>query len=228
MNKMNEEPWYSREATVKEYESYYKTKYKRADLLEKQLLIKLLRQFDSVHMLLEVGCGTAHFTRWMESLQLECYGLDVSRNMLREAKKLWVRGQLLQGESGHLPFRPKSVDILSYITSLEYMPNVEAVLVEATRVAKKGIIIGLINKWSPATIRKVIQKRVRRSGHYRTARFFSISDIRQALNRIQNEKHDIVCWSTTVFPRVFNDMDSSLFPFGSFLGIAVRLGDTIE
>ena len=58
---------FEQEQTAKEYEAYYETKYKRADLLEKKLLTKLFSQFPDAKNVLEVGCGTGHFTRWIES-----------------------------------------------------------------------------------------------------------------------------------------------------------------
>jgi ubiquinone/menaquinone biosynthesis C-methylase UbiE len=228
MSEMQEKPWYLQEQIVKEYEAYYQTKYKRADVLEKRLLKKLLEQFNDIERLLEVGCGTGHFTRWMDSLGLECYGLDMSSLMLKEAKKLWIDGRLLKGESSHLPFRSKSFDVVMYVTSLEYMPYVTAVFTEAMRIARKGIIIGLMNKWSPPTIRRIIQVRMGRNPYYRNANFYSISDMKRILGKTLPKGYDIVYWNTTVFPRVFGSMVSSLFPFGSFLGIAVKLEDTCD
>ena len=225
MSKMQEKPWYSQEQIVKEYDAYYQNKYKRVDVLEKRLLKELLDQFDGIERLLEVGCGTGHFTRWMDSLGLECYGLDTSNLMLREAKKLWIESRLLQGESSRLPFKSRSFDVVIYLTSLEYMPDVDAVFAEAGRIARKGIILGLVNKWSPTTVRRTIQVRLARNPYYRNAKFYSISDIKRILNRALSGGYKIVYWNTTVFPKAFGNMQSSSLPFGSFLGIAVKLDD---
>ena len=226
MRRMNKNSRYQQEKTAKEYETYYETKYKRAGFLEKHLLIKLLEQFENAKNLLDVGCGTGHFTRWMDATGLECYGVDISIPMLMEAKKMWPHGSLLQSESSHLPFKDKSVDIVTYITSLEYMPNASVAFVEAARVAKKGIIIGLMNKNSPATVRKRLQAITQKNSFYERAHFYSISDIKKLLDKTYPGKYAFTFWSTTVFPRAFGDLESSLFPFGAFLGIAVELRDT--
>lgn len=218
---MQKAPWYLKEQDVAKYEDYYQHKYRRADLLEKQILKTSLEQFAGAKTLLEAGCGTGHFTRWMESLGLECQGLDVSILMLEQAKKLWIGGHLLQGESGHLPFTDKSFDIVTYITSLEYMHNTVLVLAEADRVARKGIIFGLMNKWSTQTMRRVFQAKLRYNSHYSEARFYSIRDIRRLL-RENFQDYSIVYWSTTVFPRFFGNKQSAIFPFGSFLCLAVK------
>jgi ubiquinone/menaquinone biosynthesis C-methylase UbiE len=145
--------------------------------------------------------------------------------MLKEAKKLWKEGRLMRGESCSLPFPSKSIDIVAYITSLEFMPNIRAALLEADRIARKGVIIGLINKWSFSAIRRMLQRRLGRNQYYMNARFYSISDIKRVLAK-SSGKLEIVYWKTTLFPRIFGNFESSIFPFGSFLGIAVRLNDT--
>jgi len=228
MSRMRDEPWYLQEQITQNYESYYETKYKRADALEKKLLKKLLEQLDDTQKLLEVGCGTGHFTRWMETLGLESYGLDLSHLMLREARKLWPNGPLLQGDSEYLPFKSESFDVVVFIACLEYMPNIAKVFAEAARVARKGIVIGLMNKWSPPTIRRMIQVKMGKNPYYKNARFYSISDIKRILQEAFGDKHAIVYWTTTVFAKIFGDKESALFPFGAFLGIATKLGDGRE
>jgi ubiquinone/menaquinone biosynthesis C-methylase UbiE len=225
MSKMQEKAWYLQEQIVQNYEAYYQTKYRRADVLEKKLLRKLLEQIGDTQKLLEVGCGTGHFTRWMETLGIECSGLDLSHLMLREARKLWVHGPFAQGESSHLPLKAKAFDVVVFIACLEYMPDLVAVFSEAARVARKGIIIGLMNKWSPPTIRRIIQVKMGRNPYYENAKFYSISDMKRILRDTFGDKHTIVYWTTTVFARIFGNMESALFPYGSFLGIAVKLGD---
>ena len=225
MSKMQEKAWYLQEQIVQNYEAYYQTKYKRADVLEKKLLEKLLEQLGDTQKLLEVGCGTGHFTRWMETLGIECYGLDLSHLMLREAKKLWVNGPLAQGESSHLPFKAKAFDVVAFIACLEYMPDIAAVFSEAARVARKGIILGLMNKWSPPTIRRIVQVKMGKNPYYENAKFHSVSDIRRLLRDAFGDKYAIAYWTTTVFARIFGNMESALLPFGSFRGIAVKLGD---
>jgi ubiquinone/menaquinone biosynthesis C-methylase UbiE len=227
MNKMNERSVSSQEQEAKRYEASYESRYKRADALEKKLLKKLLDPFVDAQRLLEVGCGTAHFTRWMESLGFECCGVDISIFMLKEAQGMWIQGCLLQCEASHLPFRTKSMDVVVYVTSLEFMPDLETVLTEAGRVAKKGMVIGLINKWSLHTLRKMLQAKGGSNQFYRNASFYSIRDMKRRLNKVLKGQK-IINWRTTVFPRIFGNLESSCFPFGAFLGIAVKLDEKYD
>ena len=164
----------------------------------------------------------------MDATGLECYGVDVSIPMLKEAKKLWINGRLLQSEGSRLPFKDKSVDIVTYITSFEFMPDAVLALEEATRVAKKGVIMGLMNKNSLATVRKRFRSMTSKNSFYEKAHFYSISDIKKTLDKSFPGNYAITFWSTTVFPRVFGDLESSLFPFGAFLGVALELRDNHE
>jgi SAM-dependent methyltransferase len=193
MVEMQKEAWYFQKETVKNYECFYQTKYKRADRLEKKLLTKLL---DTV--------GHA------------------------EAKKHWPNGSLLQGESSHLPFKDKSFDIVAFIACLEYMLNIEKVVNEAARVSRKGIIIGLMNKWSLPTMRRNIQIKMGKNPYYKNVRFYSIFDIKHVLKEALHDRYTICFWSTTVFPKIFGDRESALLPFGAFLGIAVKLGEKLD
>jgi ubiquinone/menaquinone biosynthesis C-methylase UbiE len=220
---MQRDAWYFQEDIVKTYESYYQEKYKRADTLEKALLKKLLDNLSPAESLLEVGCGTAHFTRWFNSLNLECYGLDLSDLMLKEAKKFWFGGTLLRGESSFLPFKDNSFDIVAFVACMIYMPDPIKVICEAVRVARKGIIFGLINRWSLPTLRRIIQVKMGKNPYYRNAKFYSILDMKRMLKDALGDGYAIPHWSTIVFPKIFGDAQSSVFPFGAFLGIAVKL-----
>jgi len=228
MRGMQEEPWYLQERIVKRYEASYQTKYRRADMLEKKLLRRLLNQFGDAHKVLEVGCGTGHFARWMESLGMECYGLDLSHLMLEEARKLWPNGQLVQGESHKLPFRSGSFDVIAFIACLEYMPNVSKVFQEAARVARKGLIIGLMNKWNPSTIRRIAQAKMGRNPFYKNAKFYSILDIKRLLKETFHDMQSVDYWNTTVFPKALGNKESAFLPFGSYLGLAVKLRDAYD
>jgi len=220
---MQRDAWYFQEDIVKTYESWYEGKYKRADKLEKALLRQLLNTLPDARSLLEVGCGTAHFTRWFESLELECSGLDLSHLMLREAKKLWMNKSLLRGESARLPFKDGSFDVVVFIACMEYMADPVKVLTEASRVARKGIIVGLMNKWSLPTIRRIVQVKMGKNPFYKGARFYSVLEIKRLLRDALGARFQITHWSTTVYPRIFGDTESSLIPFGAFLGLAVEL-----
>lgn len=94
------------------YEEWYQTTGRRADRLEKALLERLLAGFPA-RTLLEVGCGTGHFSRWFTDQGLQVVALDRSLPMLTEAT---ARGGLpyLLGDALALPFADDSFDRSAY------------------------------------------------------------------------------------------------------------------
>jgi ubiquinone/menaquinone biosynthesis C-methylase UbiE len=104
-------------ALVEGYEAWYKTTGRRTDRQEKALLQRLLVDFPAVHTLLEVGCGTGHFTRWFQERDLQAVGLDVSKPMLAEAVKLGGP-QFVHGNALSLPFSNNTLDIVALKTGL--------------------------------------------------------------------------------------------------------------
>lgn len=219
-------PWYLREDIVKSYERWYEVKGKRADILEKELLKQLVEYVGNTRTLLEVGAGTAHFTRWFESLGINCVGLDFSPLMLKEANTLWG-GSLVRGDAHHLPFREKTFDAVAFIACMEYMSKPVDVLKEAKRVARQGILWGIMNKWSLPSIRRKLQVLLGRNPFYKNARFYSILGAKVFLDKALNGTKYRTRWSATVYPRLF-PLRRSRLPFGAFLGVAVRFDATGE
>src|SRR5712691_614086 len=151
-------PWYMKEEITTGYETWYEGKYKRADLLEKSVLKDGIEWIGGVKTILEVGCGSGHFSRFFErELGIETCGADISPYMLKEAKKRWSGDKLVRSAASHLPFEKKSVDAVGFVTCFEYMPKPLETMTEAARVARRGIFFGLMNSWSVSTVRRKIQ-----------------------------------------------------------------------
>ena len=224
MTKMRSYNAFEDEQLAKRYENYYETKYKRTDLLEKELLTELFAKLPISKTVLEIGCGTGHFTNWMQSkLKLQAIGLDSSKPMITEAKHTASQTVLIQGHGEKLPLITKAVDIAAFITSLEFMTKPTEALKEAARVAKAGLILGLINKASPDALRKTFKAKIQQNSIYSQAKFYSISDIKKLLENALKEGYEIVYWKTTVFSKLLSKIEPSGLPFGAFLGVAIKL-----
>jgi ubiquinone/menaquinone biosynthesis C-methylase UbiE len=216
------EEWFWDEKIVGSYESWYEGKGKRADQLEKKLLSLLLGDFDRPVSLIEIGCGTTHFTRYFEKLGLQCTGYDLSPIMLGVARKLWP-GDLIRGDSAILPFPDKSFDVVAFITCLEFMPRPVEVLREAVRIARQGILMGLMNRYGVSTIRRTVQVWLGKNPFYRHAHFYSLGEIRSILRKVAPlETH--IDWKVTLLPRFFGDRINTKIPFGDFLGMSTKIG----
>ncbi|XZE44097.1 class I SAM-dependent methyltransferase [Pirellulaceae bacterium SH467] len=59
---------------------------RRASQQEKALLGKQLRSIQGTKSVLEIGCWSGHFTRWLRDRGYQVTGLDSSTAMLEQAK----------------------------------------------------------------------------------------------------------------------------------------------
>lgn len=216
--------WYLQPDIAASYESYYEGKYKKADLLEKQALRTLLGRIEGVEHVVDVGCGTGHFTRWYESLGYRVVGVDVSPVMLSVARTLWG-GKLFNAPAERLPFAERSFDLVSMITCTEYMPDLGVVLREARRVARKAILMGIMNKWSLPTIRRIVQVKLGKNPYYSNATFRSFSAIRRLVEKTFSVEKYSIFWTCAVFPKIL-PLRVARVPFGSFLAVLVEFDET--
>lgn len=207
---------------VKGYEGWYEGKYKRADKLEKRVLLKMISQFEKPESVIEIGSGTSHFTRWLNSLGYQTAGADLSPLMVRQAKSLWPQGTLLNAASSNLPFESDSFDIALFVACFEYMPDPVRVLREAARVARKGIVLGLMNSWSLPTVRRRLQMAFGKNDYYVNAHFYSLLQMKSIVRRAFGSTANLVKWSTTLYPKPLGLECETEIPFGAFLAVAIK------
>ncbi|QJT10043.1 class I SAM-dependent methyltransferase [Oceanidesulfovibrio marinus] len=99
--------------------------------------------------LLEVGCGPGVFLERFWHLGFDISGLDISPAMIDAARtRLGKHTDLHVGNAEHLPFGDNDFDFVLVITLLELADDPEAVLREAVRVARKGILVAYLNRYS--------------------------------------------------------------------------------
>lgn len=99
--------------------------------------------------LLDIGCGAGLFLDFFWSCGFDLTGLDQNPDLLARARdKMGGRVDLHLGRADHLPFDDREFDYASIMTVLEFMDDPGAVLREAARVARKGILITFLNRSS--------------------------------------------------------------------------------
>jgi SAM-dependent methyltransferase len=204
-------------ALVSRYEDWYAGKGRHADILEKKLLGKLLHLFPEAHSVLEVGCGTGHFTRWMAERGLGTAGLDISEPMLNEARRLGGPTRYFPGDALALPVADRSFDLTALITTLEFLPDPARALSEAIRVARQGVLLGVLNRWSLVAL----QYRLSGKPMWRSARFFGPWELSRLAQRAAGRRATTITWRTTLWP-IPGVRDLPL-PCGGFIGMAVQL-----
>lgn len=199
------------------YEAWFEMpEGKRADRLEKALLGRLLVLLEPPATLLEVGCGTGHFSRWLRERGWQVVGLDLSAPMLAEARR---RSDLplVQGDALALPFPNASFEVVALITTLEFLPSPEKALAEAWRVARRGLLLGVLNRLSPIAWMRRLQGRLRPTV-YSAARFYSPGELARLVRRTAGRPL-ILHWGTTLWPR-WLPLERSPLPGGAFIALA--------
>jgi SAM-dependent methyltransferase len=191
------------------YEDWYLGPGAFADRLEKELLSKALETFPERKTLLEVGCGTGHFVRWFEDQGLATAGVDVSRTMLTEARRLGTSACAVADASA-LPFADRSFDLVALVATLEFLPAPERALQEAVRVARHGLVLGTFNRLSL----HALGRRLRPSPVWRRARFYRPVEIRRLAAEAAGSRARGVLWWAASW---------SVIPCGDFIATALRL-----
>ena len=218
------------------YEAWYETpEGQRADELEKAVLSWLLQGFARLDSVLEVGCGTAHFTRWLSDQGPMAVGLDLSPAMLAEARALDA-GPLVRADARRLPFADGAFDLAAFITTLEFLGQPQEPLVEALRVARRGVVLGVLNRWSLLGLQRRLAGLFRRTV-YDGAHFYGVSELKRlatscplrargCTRSVAGEKARVV-WRTTLFPRGWPWAQARL-PWGGFIGMALIVNDGVR
>jgi ubiquinone/menaquinone biosynthesis C-methylase UbiE len=205
---------FSDTALVENYEAWYTTLGRRADRLEKALLKRLLRAFPKAQTLLEVGCGTAHFTRWFESQGLQVIGLDNSWPMLLEAMALESPACLL-GDALKIPLATKSFDLVAMITTLEFLSDPLKGLTEALRISRQGLILGVLNQCSK--LGRQIEKV--KSPPWDAAHLFTLKALSRLIRQAADGEQIKTTWWTTLW---YLHPFALPLPWGGFIGMRVN------
>ncbi len=210
------------ESLAAHYEAWYETpEGRRADELEKAVLSWLLRGFSRSESVLEIGCGTGHFTRWLNDQGLAAVGLDLSAAMLTKARAL-DGVPLVHADARRLPFADGAFDLAVFITALEFVEQPREALAEALRVARRGVALGVLNRWSVLNLQRRLAGLFRRTV-YDSARFYGVGELERLLRSVAGGKARIV-WRITLFPRGWPWAQARL-PWGGFIGMALIAND---
>jgi ubiquinone/menaquinone biosynthesis C-methylase UbiE len=144
--------------------------------------------------------------------------------MLAEAQTL-DGVPLVQGDARRLPFADGAFDLAAFITTLDFLERPRTALAEALRVARRGVVLGVLNRWSVLGLQRRVAGLFRRTV-YDAAHFYGVGDLKRLLRSVAGEKARIV-WRTTLFPRGWPWAQARL-PWGGFIGMALIVSDRFQ
>ncbi|MBI1735736.1 MAG: methyltransferase domain-containing protein [Candidatus Rokubacteria bacterium] len=204
------------------YEDWYATRGgRRVDMAERALLERLLASFGSAQSVLDIGCGTGHFTRWLAGRVPRVVGLDRAPAMLAEARRRSRRLLLVEGDAHHLPIRSRMVDLGVFVLTLEFLEDPAVALAEAVRVARRGVVVVALNRWSPGGLSRRWGRDARRPLLGR-ARDFTIRSLRTLVSAAAGPRLRALRWTSTLFPDSLGRVQARI-PLGGVLGVSVAL-----
>ena len=138
-----------------------------------------LRPGDSV---LDVGCGTGHFTRRAAADGARVVGLDIDERALEFARgRSPETVQFLPGDATCLPFDDRSFDEVMSVTALCFVPQWQKAVAEIVRVSRRRFALGLLNRNSLLWLQK---GRGGGSGAYRGAHWHTVAEIAAVLRSL--------------------------------------------
>lgn len=141
-----------------------KYEYRTSDWNEERKIkaFEWLGIFDlSGKYILDLGCGTATYTPYLDESFKNVIGLDLSHNNIIIAKEINKKSEYVCGDGLNLPFKDCSFDAVFVGQVLHHFPDVKDPLKEINRILKKNGIIYNIepNGWNPMVTLKY-RKRV--------------------------------------------------------------------
>ena len=171
-------------ADAQSHENWFRSpRGQRALAFEQELFRKIWTPV-SPQRVLEVGCGSGVFLEWFKSQGHMVAGLEPSSSALELARRrLSPKVRLDQGFAENLPYDDNEFDTVALITSLEFVDDPDLALKEACRVARRNVLLGVLNKYSIGRLHYSIQ-RFWKDSVYSRARFFSVFQLHRMITGI--------------------------------------------
>lgn len=166
------------------YEAWYCTPRGRMyDRLEKAAVDRLLPPAPERGRLLEIGCGTGHWSEYFTGKGYAVTGVDISERMIAVARQRNVAGGTFDvADAEKLPFPDGRFDVVAAIIVLEFTADPARAVSEMVRCVRKAggmLIFGVLNRLSGYN-----QRRQRRAASmYASATLFSPADLKTLLAR---------------------------------------------
>ena len=163
------------------YDGWFETPAGRyARRLEDELLLAAAGDVRGLRVL-DVGCGTGLHLRLFAERGAAGVGVEPSREMLGRAReRLGGDALLVRGRAEALPFRDGAFDVVTLITSLEFVGDARAAFAEAARVCRRRMVVAVLNALSLSSAWRRIKRNVKAT-IFRTVRFYKPRELRSAL-----------------------------------------------
>lgn len=172
--------------------------------------------------LLDVGCGTGYFTRRFAAAGMRVTGVDPDLDMLAFARARDTDIPYIEGRAEALPFPDAGFDYVSAVTSLCFVADPQRALVEMWRVARRGVVLGLLNRHS------LLHWRKSGRGAYAGARWDTLADVERWAERLRPMPVGMESATAILLPgggpvaRYVERIAGTRLPWGGFLAVCLH------
>lgn len=165
---------------ARDYDLWYKTSFgSMHDRVQKKDVTKLLARAERGERLLDVGCGTGHWSAFFAEMGYKVTGIDIEPKMIEKARIAAPGCSFQVADVLALPFKDGSFDVVAAMATLEFLPEPSEAISEIVRCARPGgrLLIGTLNRLAKLNRDRVSQAKE----PYVSAHLFSPDEVRQLL-----------------------------------------------
>jgi ubiquinone/menaquinone biosynthesis C-methylase UbiE len=180
-------------------------------------LASLLARIPCTSRVLEVGCGTGAFTAWLATRGSRVVGLDRAPAMLAALRRRHPRLPVVLADAHQLPFPPGAFDVAVFVATLEFLERPGEALTEAVRVARQGIVLIVLNRWSLGGLSRRWGPQARRP-LLGTAHDYAVPAVVRVLRQAARGRLERLRWTSTLFPDGLWRARAAV-PLGDVLGV---------
>jgi len=149
-------------------------------------------------------------------------GLDRSPAMLAESRRQHPAVPVILGDAHRLPLGDAKVDLAVFVLTLEFVEDPSKALAEAVRVARQGLVVIALNRWS---LGGWYRRRAAYQARHRLlsqARDYTLGSLGALASKAAGPELQDVRWASTLFPGGLWRLRAPI-PFGHVVGMGVRL-----
>ncbi len=190
-------------------------------------LLKRLLAWQPGETLLDVGCGTGWFTRRFAALReigpaWNVTGLDRDPARLAFARDHGHGEHYLVGDATALPFADGAFDVVVSVTALCFIDDWPRALSEMVRVARRRVVVGLLNRHSLLWRDK---GKGGARGAYRGAHWHKAGDLRATLAALRVRRARLRTAVSlpggSACARLAEPLLPGCLPWGAFLAVGI-------
>lgn len=151
MDKRTEQSVENYNRIAEDYDNTFDGKFTRSFKEEIANVIHL----DNSFKVLDVACGNGSLLKMLsDKARIQAYGVDISENMIKEAKNRYPQMQFVLTNSSELPFEGSFFDVITVCAAFHHFSEPRKFVSEAKRVLKPGGYIFVADPYFPPIVRQ--------------------------------------------------------------------------